>query len=201
MATSPSNPTPPTVDKAPKVSSLNLIDTVTSPINPKETQKWFTERNPLWAGGASSWQIKSILFYEKTPFQEIFVFESKHHGNVLVLDGVIQLIDAFEYPYHEILGHISCYSHLNPQKVLVVGGGDGGVIRELCKHKTVTVRSTHRVTPFFLCDSRARTVRVYCWAVLVSPALQNMSQRSLNVIEIITVRSTACLTRTHGPFF
>jgi len=65
------------------------------------------------------------------------VLKSKTFGNVLVLDGVVQLTERDEMAYQEMITHLPMFSHPNPEHVLIVGGGDGGVIREVVKHKTV----------------------------------------------------------------
>jgi spermidine synthase len=59
------------------------------------------------------------------------VFNSKTYGKVLVLDGVIQLSERDEFAYQEMMVHLPMYAHPNPKKVLIVGGGDGGVLREV----------------------------------------------------------------------
>lgn len=81
---------------------------------------------------------KSILFQAESEFQSVLVFKSAQYGNVLVLDGVIQLTERDEFSYHEMMTHIPLCSHPNPQRILIVGGGDGGILREVCKHDTVT---------------------------------------------------------------
>jgi len=68
----------------------------------------------------------------------VVVFKSKTYGHVLALDGVIQVTERDEYAYHEMIAHVPMFSHPNPQRVLVVGGGDGGVLREVMRHKSVT---------------------------------------------------------------
>ena len=68
----------------------------------------------------------------------MLVFRSAQYGNVLVLDGVIQLTERDEFSYHEIMTHVPLCSHPNPSRVLIVGGGDGGILREVCRHDTVT---------------------------------------------------------------
>jgi spermidine synthase len=79
-----------------------------------------------------------------TRIQDVLVFESETYGNVLVLDNVIQCTERDEFSYQEMIAHLPLASHPNPRDVLVIGGGDGGVIREVLKHKSV-----ERVT---LCD-------------------------------------------------
>ena len=65
-----------------------------------------------------------------------FVYR-KTYGNVLVLDGVIQCTPRDEFSYQEMITHLPVNAHPNPEKVLIIGGGDGGVARELTKHPAV----------------------------------------------------------------
>lgn len=70
------------------------------------------------------------------------MFRSSTFGNVLVLDGVVQLTTRDEAAYQEMIAHLPLYSHPNPKHVLIIGGGDGGVIREVVKHagvETITI--------------------------------------------------------------
>jgi len=98
---------------------------------------WFHERGELWKGQAMSLEVKNILAHYRSDYQDILVFESTNHGNVLVLDGVIQVTERDEFSYQEMIAHIPLYAHPNPKKVLVIGGGDGGVLREIAKHESV----------------------------------------------------------------
>ena len=94
---------------------------------------WFHERGVLWPGQAMSLKVKQVLDHHRSNFQDILVFESENHGNVLVLDGVIQVTERDEHSYQEMIAHLPLYAHPNPKRVLVIGGGDGGVIREVGK--------------------------------------------------------------------
>ena len=58
-------------------------------------------------------------------------------GNVLVLDGVLQLTERDEFSYHEMMAHLPLFSHANPKRVLIVGGGDGGLLKQVCRHASV----------------------------------------------------------------
>lgn len=99
---------------------------------------WFSEvSEKMWPGEARSLQVKKVLFHERSKFQDVLVFESTNYGNVLVLDGCIQITDRDEFSYHEMIAHTPLFAHKNPKKVLVIGGGDGGVVREVAKHKCV----------------------------------------------------------------
>jgi spermidine synthase len=98
---------------------------------------WFMEKNPQWPGQATSLEVKEVLLHKKTDFQDLMVFKSTTWGNVMVLDGVIQLTEKDEMSYQEMLTHIPMFSHPEPKQVLIIGGGDGGVLREVVKHTCV----------------------------------------------------------------
>jgi len=109
---------------------------------------WFSEINVQWEGIACSLQVEEVLFEQKSEYQDIMVFRSKSFGNVLVLDGVIQLTTRDESAYQEMIAHLPLYSHPNPKHVLIIGGGDGGVIREVVKHagvETITICEIDKV--------------------------------------------------------
>jgi len=98
---------------------------------------WFHERGVLWPGQAMSLQVKKVMDHHRSLYQDVLVFESANHGNVLVLDGVIQVTERDEFAYQEMIAHLPLYAHPNPKKVLVIGGGDGGVLREIARHPGV----------------------------------------------------------------
>ena len=99
---------------------------------------WFSETCPMWPGMALSLEIEKTLYDEKSPFQHIQVFETRHHGKMLALDGIIQLTQSDEFSYQEMLAHIPLFAHPKPETVLVIGGGDGGILREVGRHACVT---------------------------------------------------------------
>jgi spermidine synthase len=96
---------------------------------------WFTEYGP--ENTALSLKIKRKIFERETLFQKIEIFDSYDYGRVLVLDGFIMLTEKDEFIYHEMIAHVPLFTHPNPVRVLVIGGGDGGVVREVLKHKSV----------------------------------------------------------------
>ncbi|XP_071840470.1 spermidine synthase-like [Apostichopus japonicus] len=95
---------------------------------------WFTEVSTLWPGQSMSLKVEEVLIHEQSAFQDVLVFKSTNYGNVLVLDGVIQVTERDEFSYQEMIVHIPMNSHPNPKRVLIVGGGDGGAAREVLKH-------------------------------------------------------------------
>lgn len=99
---------------------------------------WFTECSSLWPGQGLSLQVEEILFQGKSDFQDIAVVKTKAFGTVLILDGVIQCTDRDEFSYQEMITHLPvCSLRTPPKKALVVGGGDGGVLRELSRHTSL----------------------------------------------------------------
>ncbi|RDW89887.1 spermidine synthase [Aspergillus mulundensis] len=98
---------------------------------------WFSEQSEMWPGQAMNLKVNQILHHEKSKYQDVLVFESSDYGTVLVLDNVIQCTERDEFSYQEMITHLAMNSHPNPKKVLVIGGGDGGVLREVVKHETV----------------------------------------------------------------
>ena len=83
------------------------------------------------------YQIKETLFEGKSEFQKVQVFDTYDLGRMLVLDGIVQTTIKDEFIYHEMMAHTAAFAHKNPKTALVVGGGDGGVVRELLKHKSL----------------------------------------------------------------
>lgn len=98
---------------------------------------WFVETGALWPGQRMSLEIDEVLYQGRSKFQDVLVFQSKTYGRILVLDGVIQGTERDEFSYQEMITHLPMFSHENPRRVLVVGGGDGGVLREVIKHPSV----------------------------------------------------------------
>lgn len=78
-----------------------------------------------------------FLYSKKSKFQQVDIFKSKTLGNVLTLDGLMMTTERDEFFYHEMIVHIPLNSHKNPENVLVIGGGDGGTVREVLLHDNV----------------------------------------------------------------
>jgi spermidine synthase len=83
------------------------------------------------------YEVEDILYKGNSEFQEIMVVKNPHFGKMLILDGVVQITERDEFFYHEMLVHVLLHSHPNPRRVIVIGGGDGGVVREVLKHDTI----------------------------------------------------------------
>lgn len=96
---------------------------------------WFTEKQTEHFG--ITVEIKRTLHTEQTDFQKLEMVETAEFGNMLILDGMVMTTEKDEFVYHEMVAHVPLFTHPNPKNVLVVGGGDGGVIREVLKHPSV----------------------------------------------------------------
>ncbi|MGI6038256.1 MAG: polyamine aminopropyltransferase [Limnochordia bacterium] len=96
---------------------------------------WFTEKQTPDLG--LSFQLEGVLHKEQTPYQELAVVYTRQYGRMLVLDGMVQTTEEDEFVYHEMIAHVALFTHPKPKRVAVVGGGDGGAIREILKHPGV----------------------------------------------------------------
>lgn len=95
----------------------------------------FTEKHTENVG--LSIGVKRQLYSGQSEFQRIEVFESKDFGRFLALDGFMMLTEKDEFIYHEMIVHVPMAVHPNPRNILIIGGGDGGAVRELCRYKSV----------------------------------------------------------------
>ena len=95
---------------------------------------WFTERDERIA---LSLKHHGRLFSKKSDFQNVEIYNTEAYGNMLTLDGMVMTTEKDEYVYHEMISHIPMLTHPNPERVLVIGGGDGGTVREILKHEIV----------------------------------------------------------------
>ena len=85
-----------------------------------------------------SMRIKNIIHTEKTPYQDLLIADSYEYGKVLMLDGAYQLTERDEFCYSEMMAHVPLCAHVKPEKVLIIGGGDGAILREVMKHKNIS---------------------------------------------------------------
>ncbi len=99
------------------------------------TETWINET--LYPAWEQRFRIRRELARVRSDFQEILVFDSETHGRVLLLDGVIQITERDEFVYQEMLAHVPLLIHPEPKRVLIIGGGDGGVLRRVLQHSNI----------------------------------------------------------------
>jgi spermidine synthase len=123
---------------------------------------WYTEQ---WAGQGSaiSLKITDKVHDEQSEYQRIEIYETETFGTLMTLDGLVMVTDRDNFVYHEMMTHPALFTHPGPKRVLVIGGGDCGTLREVLKHSTVELaeqveldeRVTRVAEKFFpdLCES------------------------------------------------
>ena len=131
--------------------------------------------NELWISEYSSdnlklsMRVKDILHTEKTPYQDLLIADTYEYGRTLMLDGAYQLTEKDEFTYSEMMSHVPICAHPDPKNIMIIGGGDGAIMREVLKHSCVkkctlvdiderVIESSKKYLPFAGCsfsDSRA----------------------------------------------
>ena len=107
----------------------------TKPAIQQNRNVWFTERNDQIA--MSLRHKGDRLFGEQSDFQKVEIFDTYAYGRLLTLDGMVMTTENDEYVYHEMISHIAMQTLPDPKKVLVIGGGDGGVVREILRYDSI----------------------------------------------------------------
>jgi spermidine synthase len=96
---------------------------------------WYTERGENIA--LSLRHTGEILYKEQSPYQKVEVIDTFAYGKMLTLDGMVMTTEKDEYVYHEMITHVAMQTHPAPQRVLIIGGGDGGAVREIVRYESL----------------------------------------------------------------
>lgn len=150
-------------------------------------------------------RVAKTLHYEETPYQKLAVVDTHQFGRMLLLDSVIQTTIADEFVYHEMITHVGLNTLPNPRRVLVIGGGDGGSIREIIKHKSVekatlveidgkVVEAAKKYLPEISCALDDPRVEV-----LVADGIRHVKEHK-NTYDMIVVDSTDPIGPAEGLF-
>jgi spermidine synthase len=168
-------------------------------------QTWFSEPHEP-SGSAISFRVKGRLHAEKTPFQTIEIWDTTDWGKLMVIDGCVMLTTRDNFLYHEMMSHPALYTHTAPKRVVIIGGGDCGTLREVLKHRevesAVQVDIDERVTrlaeEYFpeLCESngdpRAK--------LMFDDGIKYMADLEPDSIDIVIVDSTDPVGPAEGLF-
>ena len=100
-----------------------------------ESNLWIEEKQGDFLG--MRYKVDRVLFSGKSDFQSVDLVETRGHGKMLLNDGLVMVSERDEFVYHDMMAHVPLFIHPHPKKVLVIGGGDGGTAREVCRHKSV----------------------------------------------------------------
>ncbi|UCF88313.1 MAG: polyamine aminopropyltransferase [bacterium] len=106
---------------------------------------WYTEKHTPHAG--ITMEVRKSIYHGESKFQTLDILDTFEFGRMLLLDGVVMLTERDEFVYHEMLAHVPLNTHPSPAKVLVIGGGDGGTVREVLKHPEVAEVTLVEIDP------------------------------------------------------
>jgi len=150
-------------------------------------------------------RVVRTLYREKTPYQEVMVVETLQFGRMLLLDGIIQTTVVDEFVYHEMITHVGLNTLKNPRRVLVIGGGDGGTVREVLKHKSVEKVTLVEIDDKVIEASRQFLPEISCGLddpraeVLVADGIKHVKDNK-NTYDMIIVDSTDPIGPAVGLF-
>ncbi|WP_047384884.1 polyamine aminopropyltransferase [Cetobacterium sp. ZWU0022] len=165
---------------------------------------WFTEK---WSENTKfSIKVKEHLYSEETPFQKIDFFTSDEYGRFFTLDGMIMITEKDEFIYHEMIAHVPMCTNLNIKRVLVIGGGDGGTVRELTRYNSIekidmveiderVVRLSQKYLPFT--SDRLEDERV---TLIFDDGLKFVEECESGAYDLILVDSTDPISVGEGLF-
>lgn len=97
----------------------------------------YTFEETLYDSYWQSFEVGEVYFEHGTGQQQLKIFHNPRFGRMMVLDGVVQTTEADEFIYHEMLTHVPLLAHGSAKRVLIIGGGDGGMLREVCRHQSI----------------------------------------------------------------
>src|SRR3982750_4188984 len=168
-------------------------------------QTWFSEAHES-SGSAISFRITRKLASEKTPFQSIEIYQTTDWGNLMVIDGCVMLTSRDNFLYHEMMTHPALFTHARAKRVVIIGGGDCGTLREVLKHEevehAVQVEIDERVTrlaeQYFpeLCESNSDPRA----QLLFIDGIKWMAECEEETLDVIIVDSTDPIGPAEGLF-
>ncbi|KRQ87472.1 Spermidine synthase [Caloramator mitchellensis] len=156
-------------------------------------------------GAAMTYKVKETLVRKKTQYQDLAIVDTDVFGRMLVLDGIVQTTIKDEFVYHEMISHIPLFTHPNPKKVLVVGGGDGGAIREILKHPSVEKAVLCEIDGDVIDECKKYLPEISCalddprCEIFVGDGIQYVKEHK-NEFDVIIVDSTDPFSIAEGLF-
>ncbi|NMB11792.1 MAG: polyamine aminopropyltransferase [Firmicutes bacterium] len=154
---------------------------------------WFTEKQTDHVG--ITCKTRGTLMRKQSQYQEVAVIETEQFDRVLLLDGVIQTTIKDEFIYHEMIAHVPLAVHPHPRRVAVIGGGDGGSIREIIKHGSVEKAVLVEIDEQVIEASRQYLPEISCGLdddrveVLIADGIAHIRE-SKNTYDVIIIDST-----------
>lgn len=149
---------------------------------------------------------KNVLFSDNSPFQKVEIIESDSKlGKILTLDDLMMTTEGDEFFYHEMITHIPMMNHKEPKTVLVIGGGDGGTVREVLKHDTVEKVVLCEIDGMVIDACKKYLPTIACeldnpkCEILVEDAIEYIKDKK-NMFDIILIDSTDPIGPGEGLF-
>ncbi|APC09022.1 polyamine aminopropyltransferase [Neomoorella thermoacetica] len=164
---------------------------------------WFSELQT--PDLAISVRLNQTLHHEKTPYQELAVVDTEAYGRMLLLDNIIQTTVKDEFFYHEMIAHVPLNTHPNPRTALVIGGGDGGVVREIVKHPSIEKVTLVEIDARVVANAREYLPEIACGLddarveIRFEDGIEHVRQRE-NTYDVIIVDSTDPIGPAVGLF-
>ena len=184
--------------------SLVLVNLIFNIFEGLTMDLWYYEQygDDLKAGFKTS----NVIYKGKSEFQEVVVLDTIAYGKMLLLDGLVMCTDKDEFVYHELISHVPALNHSKPEKIVVIGGGDGGTVRELLKHPEVkeivlceidgiVIETCEKYFPQIASGLRDNRVKVN-----VGDGVAYMSQQEPGSIDMVLVDSTDPIGPGEGLF-
>jgi spermidine synthase len=170
-----------------------------------QTSQWFTEEHQD-AGSAFGMRIEGLLEQVQTPYQKIEIYQTTDFGRLMVIDGCVMLTSRDNFLYHEMMSHPVLFTHPDPRRVAIVGGGDCGTLREVLRHtgvqEVVQIDIDEQVTRLSerhfpeLCESNADPRA----SLLFEDGIRWIREREPGSLDVIIIDSTDPVGPAEGLF-
>lgn len=145
--------------------------------------------------GSTGFRLKRVLFSGVSPYQKVDIIETEGHGKMLFNDGAVMVSERDEFIYHDMMVHVPLFVHPQPERVLVIGGGDGGTVREVLRHKNIKKCVLVEIDPFVLSSCKEfipQTAQALCderVEVICGDGVNYVAQTK-NTFDVVLVDST-----------
>jgi spermidine synthase len=170
------------------------------------TESTWKYENFAPSGSAIGYRITGKLDEVRSPFQHIEIYATTDWGNLMLIDGAVMLTTRDNFLYHEMMSHPALFTHANPKRVVIIGGGDCGTLREVLKHPGVTSATqcdideqvTRMAEKWFpeLCDANADPRA----ELLFDDGIAYMAHCAPGSVDIVVVDSTDPVGPAEGLF-
>ncbi len=108
---------------------------------------WVSEK---WQNVETRYRVRSVIYDYQSNFQHMQLVDTYQYGKMLLLDGIVQTTERDEFIYHEMMVHVPMLSHHDPKKILIIGGGDGGILREVLRYKSIEKATIVEIDPLVI---------------------------------------------------